>query len=202
MEPSEVAVASRTCQGARSLASVEGPSSADGDRRRAAIRGVERHAPAISSMRVVPLTRQFALDICAWRYPEPYDCYDITGADADDLLRPELGFFALLRGGDLVGFRSFGTDGRVPGWEYDDTALDTGGGLRPELVGQGLGREAITTGLAFGRSRFAPAAYRVTVAAFNVRALHTVAALGFRRVGSFDAAKGGRAFEVLVRLER
>jgi len=152
-------------------------------------------------MRIVPLTRRFALDICTWRYPAPYHCYDMTGADPDELLRPESGFFALLCDDALAGFRSFGVDGRVPGWEYDDTALDTGGGLRPELVGQGLGREAIATGLAFGRSRFAPPAYRVTVAAFNTRALRTIESLGFSRVGSFTAASDGKALEVLVRRE-
>lgn len=152
-------------------------------------------------MRVVPLTRQFALDICTWRYPAPYTRYDMTGADPDELLRPGSGFFALLRDDALAGFRSFGVDGRVPGWEYDDTALDTGGGLRPQLVGQGLGREAIATGLAFGRSRFAPLAYRVTVAAFNTRALRAVEVLGFSQVGSFSAATDGAAFMVLVRRE-
>ena len=152
-------------------------------------------------MRVVPLTRQLALDICTWQYPAPYSCYDMVGADPEWILRPESGFFAVLRDGALAGFRSFGVDGQVPGWEYDDTALDTGGGLRPQLVGQGLGREAIAAGLAYGRSRFAPRAYRVTVAAFNTRALRTVRSLGFDRVGSFHAATDGTAFEVLVRPE-
>jgi ribosomal-protein-alanine N-acetyltransferase len=152
-------------------------------------------------MRIVPLTSAFALDICTWQYPAPYDCYDMTGAAPEELLRPGSGFFTLLLDDALAGFRSFGVDGRVPGWDYDDTALDTGGGLRPQLVGQGLGREAIATGLAFGRSRFAPPAFRVTVAAFNTRALRTLAALGFSRVGSFAAATDGRAFQVLVRPE-
>lgn len=152
-------------------------------------------------MEVVALTRDFAGDICTWRYPPPYDCYDMTQADPDELLQPEAGFFALVRGADLIGFRSFGSDGRVPGWEYDEDALDTGGGLRPDLTGQGLGREAIATGLAFGRGRFAPAGFRVTVAAFNTRALRTVNALGFNRVGSFEASTTGAAFEVLVRPE-
>lgn len=160
----------------------------------------------IGPMEVAPLTREHAVDICTWRYPAPYDCYDMTDADPDWLLDPESGFHALLvddgSGGDrLIGFRSFGADGRVPGWEYDETALDTGGGLRPDLVGQGLGRRAIATGLAYGRARFAPAAFRVTVASFNTRALRTVESLGFERVGRFDAARDGRSFEVLVRPE-
>ena len=152
-------------------------------------------------MRVTPLTHEHAVDMCAWRYAPPYDCYDMTGADPGWLVRPEAGFHALLAGDQLIGFRSFGPDGQVPGWAYDDEALDTGGGLRPSLVGQGLGRQAVSAGLAFGRARFAPQAFRVTVATFNVRALRVVESLGFQRVGRFDAASDGRSFEVLVRPE-
>jgi RimJ/RimL family protein N-acetyltransferase len=153
-------------------------------------------------MHVEPLTRQHALDICTWRYASPYECYDMTEADPDRLLDPESGFHGLLAGDELIGFRSFGPDGQVPGWDYDDQALDTGGGLRPQLVGQGLGRHAISAGLAFGRANFAPDAFRVTVATFNTRALRTVEGLGFERVGQFSAAADGRSFEVLVRPER
>ena len=152
-------------------------------------------------MAVAPLTRDHAVDICGWRYPAPYDCYDMSEADPDELLLPELGFHALVAGDRLIGFRSFGPDGQVPGWDYDDTALDTGGALRPQLVGRGLGRHAIATGLAYGRAEFAPQAFRVTVASFNARALRTVEGLGFQRVGRFDAARDGRSFEVLVRPE-
>lgn len=153
-------------------------------------------------IRLAPLTREHAEDIATWTYPSPYDCYSMVGADPEGLLRRERGFHAVLAGSRLIGFRSFGPDGQVPGWEYDDAALDTGGGLRPELTGRGLGREVVSAGLAFGRSRWAPAAFRVTVASFNTRALRTVEALGFRRVGRFDATHDGRAFEVLVRSER
>ena len=114
-------------------------------------------------------------------------------------LDPANGFFAVLSGGELIGFRSFGPDGRVPGGAYDDSALDTGGGLRPELTGRGLGRSVIAAGLEFGRQRFAPDAFRVTVASFNTRALRVVTSLGFQRASSFTATAGERRFEILVR---
>jgi ribosomal-protein-alanine N-acetyltransferase len=154
-----------------------------------------------ASLRIAPLTRAHANDLATWSYDPPYDVYDMAGAEPDELLDPAAGFHAVLAGDELVGFRSFGPDGRVPGWDYDGPALDTGGGLRPSLTGQGLGRAAISAGLEFGRARFAPAAFRVTVASFNLRALHTVESLGFVRVASFAAARDGRAFEVLVRHE-
>ena len=151
------------------------------------------------SIRIASLTREHAEDISTWRYPAPYDTYDMVGADPDELLRPEMGYHAVLAGERLIGFRSFGRDGQVPGWDYDDSALDTGGGLRPELTGQGLGRTVIAAGLDYGRSRFAPPAFRVTVASFNTRALRTVEPLGFERVGTFKAARDARDFVVLVR---
>ena len=59
----------------------------------------------------------------------------------------------------------------------------------------------VATGLAFGRSRIAPLALRVTVAAWNVRALRTGELLGFSRTSSFLATTGVGAFEVLLRPE-
>jgi len=147
------------------------------------------------------MTVAFAADIVSWRYPAPYDLYDMTGAEPGFLASPASGFFALAKGDDLIGFRSFGPDGQVPGGSYDSSALDTGGELRPDLTGKGLGLEAIGTGLEFGRREFGPQAFRVTVASFNERALRVVRSLGFRAIGSFPAATDGRSFEILVRAE-
>jgi [ribosomal protein S18]-alanine N-acetyltransferase len=152
-------------------------------------------------VRIVPMTAAYAADIVTWRYPPPYGCYDMTSADPAVLADPGSGIFALTDGDRLIGFRSFGPDGQVPGGAYDESALDTGGGLRPELTGQGLGAEAIQTGLAFGRARFAPPAFRVTVAAFNVRARKVVEAAGFRKISSFPATTDGTRYDILVRPE-
>jgi RimJ/RimL family protein N-acetyltransferase len=150
-------------------------------------------------MRIVPMTAEYAADIVTWRYPAPYDCYDMTGADPAFLVDPAAGFYALADDeGGLIGFRSFGPDGQVPGGAYDGSALDTGGGLRPELTGRGLGREAIRTGLAFGAREFAPAAFRMTIAAFNVRAQTVVRSLGFTAVSRFAAATDGKPYDIFT----
>jgi ribosomal-protein-alanine N-acetyltransferase len=145
------------------------------------------------------MSRAYADQVVTWRYPAPYDCYDMTGADPAWLISPGSGFFALTDRTGLIGYRSFGPDGQVPGGDYDGSALDTGGGLRPDLTGIGLGREAIGTGLEFGQRQFQPQAFRVTIATFNVRAQRVVAALGFRRTGSFRALADGRSYEILLR---
>jgi [ribosomal protein S18]-alanine N-acetyltransferase len=147
-------------------------------------------------MQIVEMTPAYATEIGGWRYPAPYD---MTGADPVALADPASGFFALTNETGLIGFRSFGPDGQVPGGAYDGSALDTGGGLPPDLTGRGLGREALATGLEFGRERFRPAAFRVTIATFNVRARRVVTALGFGPSGSFRSPVTGRDYEILTR---
>ncbi len=71
----------------------------------------------------------------------------------------------------------------------------------PSSPGKGFGREAIQAGLAFGRARFAPPAFRVTVTTFNPRAQRVVEALGFRKISSFRASADGRSYEILIRPE-
>jgi [ribosomal protein S18]-alanine N-acetyltransferase len=150
-------------------------------------------------VRIEEMTPAYAAEIAGWRYPAPYDCYDMTGADAAALAAADSGFFALTDETGLIGFRSFGADGQVPGGTYDASALDTGGGLRPDLTGQGRGRDAIAAGLEFGRQRFGPTAFRMTIAAFNTRALRVVAALGFRPAESFRGTADGRDYTILTR---
>jgi [ribosomal protein S18]-alanine N-acetyltransferase len=164
-------------------------------------------------VRIVELTPEHAAELTTWRYPAPYQAYDFTGADPAYFTDPANGFHALVADegpegdegglgavGTLLGFRSFGPDGRVPGGRYDDSALDTGGGLRPDLtgLGRGLGRAAIATGLAYGRAHLHPAAFRVTVAAFNTRARHVVESLGFERSATFNATTDGTEYNVLI----
>lgn len=145
------------------------------------------------------MTLAYATEVTQWRYPPPYDLNDMTGASPAFLASAEGGFYALTRDGELIGFRSFGPDGRVPGFDYDDSALDTGGGLRPDLTGRGLGAQAITTGLEYGQREFAPAAFRMTVGACNIRAQRVVIGLGFRLTASFLSAADGTRFQILVR---
>jgi ribosomal-protein-alanine N-acetyltransferase len=144
------------------------------------------------------MSAHYAEQVARWQYPEPYGRYGGTG-DVSSLVAPDNGYHAVLEHHELVAFRCFGAEGQVPGGDYSADALDTGGGLRPDLTGQGLGRSVIAAGLDFGRSRFAPAAFRVTVAGFNTRALSTVRALGFVEHHRFASTADGDEYVVLVR---
>ena len=39
-------------------------------------------------MRIVPMTPAYVADIVTWRYPAPYDCYDMTGANPAFIASP------------------------------------------------------------------------------------------------------------------
>lgn len=145
------------------------------------------------------MTLDHAEQIVGWEYPPPYERYSLVGTTASYFADPESGFVALVdAAGGLVGYRSFGPDGRVPGGRYDDSALDTGGGLRPDLTGRGLGRAAIQIGLDYGWSTFSCTTLRVTVWAQNERALKAVRSCGFGGAQHFVATSTGDDYVILI----
>ena len=148
-----------------------------------------------------PLKREHAEKLVSWRYEKPYQVYDYRIQSAQNtieyLTEPANQVFAVLRDNELIGLRSFGPDGRVQGGEYDDSYLDTGGGLRPDLTGKGLGAEIIRKGLAFGMEKFGTERFRVTIAAFNERALKVCKRIGFVEDHRFRRASDGEQFVVL-----
>jgi RimJ/RimL family protein N-acetyltransferase len=101
----------------------------------------------------------------------------------------------------LVGYCSFGQDGQVTGGDYCDDALDVGIGVRPDLTGQGKGIEYAKTVLEFAESKLSPKAFRVTIAAFNKRALRVWQKLEFEHQQSFERKSDGMQFIVLVRVD-
>ncbi|HKG43729.1 MAG TPA: GNAT family protein [Gaiellaceae bacterium] len=116
--------------------------------------------------------------LAGWRYPPPYDFYD---GDVDPMLNPERFFGAHDADGELIGF--YYVEPKPPD-------LDYGLGLRPDLVGQGLGLEFFLRGLTFARERYRPRRVYLHVAAFNERARRVYERADFvvvsRHVRSFE----------------
>lgn len=117
------------------------------------------------------MTEAEADAIAEWRYERPYDFYD---GDQEPVLNPERFFAARDETAELVGFYYF---------EQKGDALEYGLGLRPELVGRGLGPDFVRAGLEFGRLRFRPQRVILSVAAFNERARLVYERAGFHEVG-------------------
>ena len=147
------------------------------------------------------MDRASALEIIQWRYPPPYDIYNL--AEGKDTLAyaldPKNNLYALRdEDAQLVGFCSFGKDGQVPGGNYSQGALDIGLGIRPDLTGQGQGVEYAGCVLEYARQRFMPVRFRVTIAAFNQRAQKVWARLGFQPVQNFLHLESNSEFVVMV----
>ena len=95
-------------------------------------------------------------------------------------------------GGGSAGVAS--EDARVPGLPEADGTLDVGVGMRPDLVGRGLGPEFATTVLDFAAGRGATT-LRAVVQAWNTRSLRLVERLGVVRTGTHD---GGGVVDISV----
>lgn len=164
------------------------------------------------------LSAEEAQQIVSWRYPPPYDLYDMAGVEVSEaaragiagwLLDPDSGYFAIVEEmgaelaedtGPLLGFCCYGREGQVPGYDYGQVdALDVGLGLHPEKIGQGRGRAVMAAILAFGRRQYRPPRWRATVASFNRRSQQLCRNAGFRPVAEFVSTTADpRPFVVLV----
>jgi len=127
---------------------------------------------------IEPAPNEVFDELEAWRYPPPFDFYN---GDVDPVLNPERFFAARGEGGGLVGFYYF---------EEKPPDLDYGLGLRPDLVGRGLGLEFFLAGLDFARERYRPRRVFLHVAEFNERARKVYERAGFevvsRHVRTFE----------------
>ncbi len=139
-----------------------------------------------------PMTETDAQAIAAWHYDGVYAFYD-ADADADDLaelLSPaswvEAYHAVVDASGELVGYCSF---------EQEGGTVTVGLGLRPDLTGRGLGQSFVEAALAFARARYAPQRFRLSVAAFNRRAITVYERAGFTRVRTFMQRTNGGEFE-------
>jgi ribosomal-protein-alanine N-acetyltransferase len=129
-------------------------------------------------LRIEPASDELYLQLREWRYPPPYDFYN---GDVDPPENPERFFAALDPSGELVGFYYF---------EEKPPDLDYGLGLRPDLVGQGLGLEFFRAGLDYAHERYRPRRVYLHVAEFNDRARKV-----YERAGFVEVSRHVRSFE-------
>lgn len=153
---------------------------------------------------IQPLDEANARDIAGWRYDAPYDFYNLNPDEIEQniqyFLDPQNKFYSIFEEPrKLVGYCSFGKDGQVPGGDYSTPGLDIGMGICPNLTGQGRGNFYVTAVLDFAQQMFAPSIVRVTIAAFNQRAIWVWSGVGFHTVDTFEHLYKGVPFVILVR---
>ena len=145
-----------------------------------------------------------ATQISRWNYPGSYSIYNMDGTDAcrDELLSGNY-FMTHDETGNLLGYFCIGDAATVPAGKkfgvYSDSSLaDIGLGMNPVWCGRGLGTDFVRSGLVFVRERFAVADFRLTVAAFNRRAVKVYEETGFRFIDSFIRRDANEEMEFLI----
>jgi [ribosomal protein S18]-alanine N-acetyltransferase len=142
------------------------------------------------------LSQQNAIQLCKWKYDHPYDLYNLDENDINTILN-EPYYEVLDKSGELIGYFCFGKEAQVPGWKYDNSSLDIGLGLKPNLTGQGKGAFFVQQGINYAISAFNNNKIRLTVASFNKRAIKTYNKLGFTAIGEFKNPKSKKTFLVM-----
>lgn len=125
------------------------------------------------------MTEPLALAITRWRYPPPFDLYDLWPGDEDMLLDPLLCYYAVFDAAGLAGFACFGEDAQVIGGRYGEDALDIGFSMAPDRAGRGEGAHFVESVCRFAWDQLAADRLRLSVATFNRRAITVYRRLDF-----------------------
>jgi ribosomal-protein-alanine N-acetyltransferase len=135
-----------------------------------------------------PMTPDACATIRSWRYPPPYDFYDLE-ADEHDLAEflnpgnwPGAYFVVHDPEGEVVGFFVF---------DRRQATATVGLGLRPDLTDKGLGTRFVAAGLEYGARELGVERYELEVATFNQRAINVYRRLAFQVVETFDQHTNG-----------
>lgn len=156
----------------------------------------------IKDYEFLTMSQKDAESIVLWQYESTFSLYNMHASSRNEntasLLNPKNNYFVVYdTRGELIAFRCFGPEARVAGGTYHDDALDTGGGLRPDLTGKGYGLSLLLAGVELGKTLFQPKFFRVTVAAFNTRALKVCERAGFVKTEIFQRPVDRREFIIL-----
>lgn len=129
-----------------------------------------------------------ALEIVSWKYPAPYELYNLNGSALALVKLMDGNYFSAFAHQKLIGFFCYGSAAQLMGKKdhplYDGQShLDIGLGLHPGWCNRGLGLDFVRSGLRFARAQNWLGDFRLTVAANNPRALKIYLRLGFQEVG-------------------
>ncbi|MDQ0430314.1 RimJ/RimL family protein N-acetyltransferase [Planomicrobium stackebrandtii] len=130
------------------------------------------------------MNKETAQEILSWQYEPPYDFYNNESCDSElaELLNKAY-FTVLNEKEETVGFFCTGESAQVPSGNryevYKEQCIDVGLGMNPALVGKGNGEEFGLFILHSIEETHHQLPVRLTVAAFNKRAIRLYEKLGF-----------------------
>ncbi|CAH2717250.1 hypothetical protein BACCIP111895_04440 [Neobacillus rhizosphaerae] len=144
----------------------------------------------------------FAEEILNWSYDAPYDFYNNEfSVDARSELLNNSYFAILDQQEELIGFFCIGESAKVPNGTYfsayPQDYIDVGIGMNPMFTGKGLGLLFFSYILNHIREVHGPCPIRLTVAAFNTRAIHLYEKLGF--VKEMEFCQKEIVFKTMIR---
>lgn len=146
-----------------------------------------------------PMRRVDAERACAWRYEGVYGFHDLSASAITNLIEPRYHYHAIENGeGVLVGYCCFGEDARVRGIHYAGGPLDVGLAMAPDRTGRGHGNRFAGAVFRFGEARFRPRLLRLTVPAFNRRAVATYKRLAFAKAYEAEIQRQSSKIKFLV----
>ncbi|MBO1623712.1 N-acetyltransferase [Bacillus cereus] len=138
-------------------------------------------------MNIHKLTGEEAKEINTWQYEEPYSLYNFSGSEEtiEELLDGTY-YGCCNEYGELIGYFCFGENAQVPGGRdaklyIGEDTVDIGLGMKPHLTGQGMGKSFLKVGFQFALKAFQPKRIRLSVAAFNKRAITLYENVGFQK---------------------
>ena len=133
-------------------------------------------------MNMIPMTEEYARSIALWKYEGIYSFYSHNEENIEGYM-DGTHFACTDAAGALIGYFCYGEDARIPTIEenaYDHGFLDIGLGLRPDLCGKKVGFSFLLRGVAYAQKIFCTNCFRLSVAAFNERAIKVYTKAGFR----------------------
>ena len=132
-------------------------------------------------MNILAMTPEYARLLSLWKYEGIYSFYDHNEKNIEGYM-DGTHYACTNEDGELIGYFCFGNDARIPTIEknvYDDNFIDIGLGLKPNLCGKGFGLSFINLGLEYAEKFLQAKCFRLSVAAFNVRAIKVYTKIGF-----------------------
>jgi ribosomal-protein-alanine N-acetyltransferase len=152
-----------------------------------------------------PMTPADAAEIAGWTYEPPYDFYNL-GATQESVRELLNGSYWVIGSTDgrIIGFYCTGDSAQVPAGHAFEAyrhhgrhVVDVGLGMHPDLTGRGLGTPFLNHVLQEIAASHPSADIRLTVAAFNQRAIKLYRKFGFQNQAEFG--RDGVVFHTMLR---
>lgn len=151
-----------------------------------------------------PMIFEDAMKVSYWKYEEPYSMYSLN-VSFDNLKILMCGDYYSVKNTEniLVGYYCIGNSarvhiGKVSSIYNNESFMDLSLGLKPDLIGKGLGYEFVKSILFMLKCDFPKKKIRCTIDSFNKSAIKICNKLGFRETDRFSKFTGKGKIEYIV----